>query len=74
MIEGNQDATEELEAQGRTVVEDAGHYATEENLYVSAGKRADREPEVRTLRRRQPGPERPDDRGTESRAEDPDSE
>lgn len=36
--------TEELEAQGTTVVEDAGHYSNEENLYVSAAKRADGEP------------------------------
>jgi ParB family chromosome partitioning protein len=35
---------EELEAQGKTVVEDAGHYGDEENLYVSAAKRADGEP------------------------------
>jgi ParB family chromosome partitioning protein len=35
---------EELEAQGKTIVEDAGHYADEENLYVSAAKRADGEP------------------------------
>ncbi|MDI3195544.1 ParB/RepB/Spo0J family partition protein [Pseudarthrobacter sp. AL07] len=34
----------ELEAQGKTVVADAGHYADEENLYVSAAKRADGEP------------------------------
>jgi ParB family chromosome partitioning protein len=32
---------EELEAQGETVVEAAGHYANDENLYVSAAKRAD---------------------------------
>ena len=36
--------TAELEAQGKTIVEDAGHYANEENLYVSAAKRADGEP------------------------------
>ena len=35
---------EELEAQGKTLVEDAGHYSNEENLYVSAAKRADGEP------------------------------
>ncbi|MFB0839973.1 ParB/RepB/Spo0J family partition protein [Arthrobacter sp. E44] len=34
----------ELEAQGKTIVEDAGHYADDENLYVSAAKRADGEP------------------------------
>jgi ParB family chromosome partitioning protein len=34
----------ELKAQGKTVVEDAGHYADEENLYVSAANRADGEP------------------------------
>ncbi|MDQ0636400.1 ParB family chromosome partitioning protein [Arthrobacter pascens] len=34
----------ELEAKGKAVVEDAGHYADEENLYVSAAKRADGEP------------------------------
>jgi ParB family chromosome partitioning protein len=34
----------ELEADGKTIVEDAGHYANEENLYVSAAKRADGEP------------------------------
>jgi hypothetical protein len=33
-----------LETQGKTIVEDAGHYATEENLYVSAARRADGEP------------------------------
>ena len=33
-----------LEAEGKTIVEDAGHYANEENLYVSAAKRADGEP------------------------------
>ncbi|MET3176391.1 UNVERIFIED_ORG: ParB family chromosome partitioning protein [Arthrobacter sp. UYCu721] len=31
----------ELEATGKTIVEDAGHYAGEENLYVSAARRAD---------------------------------
>jgi ParB family chromosome partitioning protein len=36
--------TEELEAQGKTIVEDAGHYADEESLYVSAANRADGEP------------------------------
>jgi ParB family chromosome partitioning protein len=36
--------TEELQAQGKAVVEDAGHYADEENLYVSAALRADGEP------------------------------
>ena len=35
---------QELEAQGKAVVEDAGHYADEENLYVSAANRADGEP------------------------------
>jgi ParB family chromosome partitioning protein len=35
---------EELVAQGKAIVEDAGHYAEEENLYVSAAKRADGEP------------------------------
>lgn len=35
---------DELKAQGKTIVEDAGHYADEENLYVSAAKRADGEP------------------------------
>ncbi|UKA73447.1 ParB/RepB/Spo0J family partition protein [Arthrobacter sp. FW306-06-A] len=35
---------EELEAQGKTIVEDAGHYADDENLYVSAANRADGEP------------------------------
>jgi ParB family transcriptional regulator, chromosome partitioning protein len=34
----------ELEAQGKTIVEDAGNYADEENLYVSAANRADGEP------------------------------
>jgi ParB family transcriptional regulator, chromosome partitioning protein len=34
----------ELEADGKTIVEDAGHYANEENLHVSAAKRADGEP------------------------------
>jgi hypothetical protein len=32
------------EAQGKTIVEEAGHYANEENLYVSATKRANGEP------------------------------
>ncbi|MDE8669939.1 ParB/RepB/Spo0J family partition protein [Pseudarthrobacter sp. H3Y2-7] len=36
--------TEELEAHGKIIVEDAGHYADEENLYVSAANRADGEP------------------------------
>lgn len=35
---------EELKAQGKTIVEDAGHYSDEENLYVSAANRADGEP------------------------------
>ncbi|WP_284762069.1 ParB/RepB/Spo0J family partition protein [Arthrobacter sp. efr-133-R2A-63] len=35
---------EELQAQGKTIVEDAGNYADEENLYVSAANRADGEP------------------------------
>ncbi|NUU33397.1 ParB/RepB/Spo0J family partition protein, partial [Arthrobacter sp. C9C5] len=35
---------EELEAADKTIVEDAGHYATDENLYVSAAKRSDGEP------------------------------
>ncbi|MEV7136140.1 ParB/RepB/Spo0J family partition protein [Arthrobacter sp. NPDC093128] len=35
---------EELIAQGKAIVEDAGHYAEEENLFVSAAKRADGEP------------------------------
>ncbi|UKA77631.1 ParB/RepB/Spo0J family partition protein [Arthrobacter sp. FW306-07-I] len=35
---------EELEAQGKTIVEDAGHYADDENLYVTAAKREDGEP------------------------------
>ncbi|UKA75068.1 ParB/RepB/Spo0J family partition protein [Arthrobacter sp. FW306-07-I] len=35
---------EELIAQGKAIVEDAGHYAEEENLYVSAAKRPDGEP------------------------------
>lgn len=35
---------EELEAQGKAVVEDAGHYAGEENLHISAANRADGEP------------------------------
>jgi ParB family chromosome partitioning protein len=34
----------ELEAQGKTIVEDAGHYADDENLYVTAAKREDGEP------------------------------
>lgn len=34
----------ELEAQGKAIVEDAGNYADEENLYVSAATRADGEP------------------------------
>lgn len=34
----------ELEAQGKTIVEDAGHYAGDENLYVTAAKREDGEP------------------------------
>ncbi|GAB2721996.1 ParB/RepB/Spo0J family partition protein [Arthrobacter bambusae] len=34
----------ELKAQGKTIVEDAGNYADEENLYVSAANRADGEP------------------------------
>lgn len=34
---------EELIAQGKAIVEDAGHYADEENLYVSAAKRPDGE-------------------------------
>ncbi|MBT2565084.1 ParB/RepB/Spo0J family partition protein [Arthrobacter sp. ISL-85] len=34
----------ELEAQGKTIVEGAGHYADEENLYVTAAKRAGGEP------------------------------
>jgi ParB family chromosome partitioning protein len=34
---------EELVAQGKAIVEDAGHYADEENLYVSAANRADGE-------------------------------
>jgi ParB family chromosome partitioning protein len=29
----------ELEAQGKTIVEDAGHYADDDNLYVTAAKR-----------------------------------
>jgi ParB family chromosome partitioning protein len=36
--------TAELEAQGKTIVDDAGHYADEDNLYVTAAKRADGEP------------------------------
>lgn len=35
---------DELKAQGKAIVEDAGHYADEENLYVSAASRADGEP------------------------------
>jgi len=35
---------EELEAQGKTIVEDAGYYAEAENLYVTSAKRADGEP------------------------------
>ncbi|NMR32299.1 ParB/RepB/Spo0J family partition protein [Crystallibacter degradans] len=35
---------EELTALGKRIVEDAGHYAEEENLYVSAALRADGEP------------------------------
>jgi ParB family chromosome partitioning protein len=35
---------EELEANGKTIVGDAGHYADEENLYVSAANRPDGEP------------------------------
>lgn len=34
----------ELEAAGKTIVEDAGYYDEDENLYVSAAKRADGEP------------------------------
>jgi ParB family transcriptional regulator, chromosome partitioning protein len=34
----------ELQAQGKAIVEDAGNYADEENLYVSAANRADGEP------------------------------
>lgn len=34
----------ELEAQGKAIVEDAGNYADEENLYISAANRADGEP------------------------------
>jgi ParB family chromosome partitioning protein len=34
----------ELEGQGKTIVEDAGHYADEDALYVSAANRADGEP------------------------------
>jgi ParB family chromosome partitioning protein len=33
----------ELEAAGKTIVADAGHYAGEENLYVSAARRSDGE-------------------------------
>ena len=36
--------TAELVAQGKTIVDDAGHYADEDNLYVTAAKRADGEP------------------------------
>jgi ParB family chromosome partitioning protein len=35
---------EELEAQGKTIVDDAGHYADDDNLYVTAAKRDDGEP------------------------------
>jgi ParB family chromosome partitioning protein len=35
---------EELVAQGKTIVEDAGHYADADNLYVTAAKREDGEP------------------------------
>lgn len=35
---------DELKAQGKAIVENAGHYADEENLYVSAANRADGEP------------------------------
>jgi ParB family chromosome partitioning protein len=35
---------EELTAQGKAIVEDAGHYTDEANLYVSAANRADGEP------------------------------
>lgn len=35
---------EELEAQGKIIVEDAGHYADDDNLYVTAAKREDGEP------------------------------
>lgn len=35
---------DELKVQGKAIVEDAGHYADEENLYVSAANRADGEP------------------------------
>ncbi|TJY66302.1 ParB/RepB/Spo0J family partition protein [Arthrobacter sp. CAU 1506] len=34
----------ELEGQGKAIVEDAGHYADEDALYVSAANRADGEP------------------------------
>jgi ParB family chromosome partitioning protein len=34
----------EIEGQGKTIVEDAGHYADEDALYVSAANRADGEP------------------------------
>jgi ParB family chromosome partitioning protein len=36
--------SEELEAQGKAIVEDAGHYADDRNLYLSAANRADGEP------------------------------
>ncbi|MCD5341761.1 ParB/RepB/Spo0J family partition protein [Arthrobacter sp. AK04] len=36
--------TAELEAQGKTIVQDAGHYADDDNLYVTAAKREDGEP------------------------------
>ncbi|MFE4835317.1 ParB/RepB/Spo0J family partition protein [Arthrobacter sp. NPDC056691] len=35
---------EELKAKGKAIVEDAGHYSDEENLYVSAANRANGEP------------------------------
>ncbi|WP_395405622.1 ParB/RepB/Spo0J family partition protein (plasmid) [Arthrobacter sp. UC242_113] len=35
---------EELIAQGKTIVEDAGHYGDDDNLYVTAAKRPDGEP------------------------------
>ncbi|MEW1812516.1 ParB/RepB/Spo0J family partition protein [Pseudarthrobacter phenanthrenivorans] len=35
---------EELEAQGKVIVEDAGYYADAENLYFTSAKRADGEP------------------------------
>ncbi|MET3937184.1 ParB/RepB/Spo0J family partition protein [Arthrobacter sp. OAP107] len=34
----------EVEAQGKTIVEDAGHYADDDNLYVTAAKRDNGEP------------------------------